>query len=323
VRLKSAIVPLALAAAGFVIVLEGGEFANLQVKQPFDAMPHGQASKTSGRQILYHGGPVMNVSNTVYAIYYGTQFAATTQPIINDFLYGLNNSAQYGINTTYNAGGTTPYIPPSYSFTAPSSSSANPNGSVYWDNYSQGAQIGNNSVPKIVANAINNGLPYDANGVYLVITSPDVKIAGFCNSFCAYHTSSNITVSTLSGERGHVRYALIPDPTQRCGGCNGSIAVYGDSITPNGDMGADTMTDDIMHELSETVTDPDISAWYAQNGAEVADLCNYVYGTVSTGVSGGQTYHYNAYLPRIGSGYRPYLIQQIWKNSGSGFCASN
>lgn len=321
---KSAILLVAFAAAaGLAFAIASNEFGDLPVKQPYSAATHGKGSKPSSTQILYHGGPVMNISNSVYAIYYGTQFAATTQPIINDFLYGLNNSPEYGVNTTYNAGGTTPAIPPGYSFKPPSSPSANPHGSVYWDNYSEGAQLGNSSVPKIVANAINNGLRYDASGVYLVITSPDVKIAGFCNSFCAYHTASDITVSTASNGRVHVRYALIPDPTQRCSACNGSIAVYGDSITPNGDLGADTMTDDIMHELSETVTDPDISAWYTQTGAEVGDLCNYTYGTVKTGVSGGQTYHYNAYLPTIGGGYRPYLIQQIWKNAGAGFCASN
>ena len=321
-KLKSAIVLFAVAAAGLAIAAAQNEFANLPVKPPYDAVTHGKPSKTSSTQIVYHGGPVMNVSNSVYAIYYGTQFAATTQPIINDFLHGLTGSGEYGVNSTYNAGGMTPWIPPTYTFNAPASSSANPSGSVYRDNYSQGAQLSNSSIPRIVANALNNGLPYDANGVYLVITSPDVKIAGFCNSFCAYHTATNVTLSTSSGGSVHVRYALIPDPTQRCSACNGGIAVYGDSVTPNGDMGADTMTDDIMHELSETVTDPDISAWYTQSGAENGDLCNYTYGAVSTGVSGGQTYHYNAYLPTIGGGYRPYLIQQIWKNAGAGFCAS-
>ena len=320
--LKSATTLLVLAVASLAVAIAGNEFGNLPVKEPYDAVAHGKGSKTSSTQILYHGGPVMNISNSVYAIYYGTKFASTTQPIINDFLYGLSGSPEYGVNTTYNAGDSTPDIPPAYSFKPPASSSANPSGSVYWDNYSQGTQLGSTSVPKIVANAINNGLSYDPNGVYLVITSPDVKISGFCNSFCAYHTSSDVTVSTGAGGSVHVRYALIPDPTQRCTACNGSIAVYGDSITPNGDMGADTMTDDIIHELSETVTDPDISAWYTRSGAEVGDLCNYTYGTASNGVNGSQTYHYNATLPRIGGGYRQYLIQQIWKNSGAGFCAS-
>jgi hypothetical protein len=89
-------------------------------------------------------------------------------------------------------------------------------------------------------------------------------------------------------------------------------------------MGADTMTDDIFHELSETVSDPDISAWYTQSGAENGDLCNYVYGSVSVGVNAnGSTYHYNAELQTASGQRHRYLIQQIWKNQGAGFCSSN
>lgn len=302
------------AAAGFVLASADDTFQGLVVKAPFDAKTNSGKAKTASNQILYHGGPVMNMSNTVYVIYYGTGFAATTQPIINDFLTGLSGSAQYGVNQTYNAGPSTPAIPPTYTFAVSSDY-------IYSDNYSQGSQLSNSSIPKIVANAINHGLSYNANGVYLVLTSPDVKISGFCNSFCAYHNDTNTSLS--SGASVHIRYALIPDPTQRCNSCNGGIAVYGDSVTPNGDIGADTMTDDITHELSETVTDPDISAWYTQNGAENADLCNYVYGTTQSGVSpAGATYHYNVVLPGV-KGTRPYLIQQLWKNVQPGACASN
>ena len=308
-----------LSAAGILFAQQNDELQHVVVKAPFD---HLRQAKTPSTQILYHGGPVMNQSNSVYVIYYGTAFASTTQPIINDFLFGLSGSAQYGVNQTYNAGPNTLSIPPVYAF-MPSSGALgpNPSGSVYWDSYSQGTNLNTSSVAQVVAHAIAGGLPYDPNGVYLVITSPDVKIGGFCSTFCAYHTDGSISVS---GVARHVRYALIPDPSQRCGGCNGGIAVYGDTTTPNGDMGADTMTDDIIHELSETVTDPDLSAWYTQNGAENGDLCNYVYGPVQVGVNAmGAMYHYNVLLPSASSGSRPYLIQQIWKKVGGVVCASH
>jgi hypothetical protein len=66
------------------------------------------------------------------------------------------------------------------------------------------------------------------------------------------------------------------------------------------------MVDSIMHELSETVTDPDLNAWYTSNGAENGDLCNYKYGTLQTAPNGSS---YNAFW----NGYY-YLIQLIWKN---------
>jgi len=290
-------------------------------KKPFDPSTNGKGGGKTGSppQILYHGGPIMNLSNSVYVIYYGS-FASTTQPIINAFLVGLSGSPQYGVNTTYG----TPVlntIPPNFAFTPPSSAPVNGvSGSAFFDNYSQGTSLPTSNIPKVVANAMAGGLPANQNGVYLVVTSPDVKISGFCNSFCAYHNSSASIVNGM-----HIRYALIPDPSQKCSACNGGIAVYKDMVTPNLDMGADTITDDIMHELSETVTDPDISAWYTQNGAEVADLCNYVYETsafpsvytVQRTVN-GKTYtaHANAFL----NGH-DFLIQFIWKNSGAGFCA--
>ena len=200
-KLKLLLSGAVLIGAVAILFAADDSFQGAVVKKPYDALQHGQPTKTNSTQILYHGGPVMNVANTVYAIYYGT-FPSTTQPIINDFLTSLSGSNPYGVNNTYNAGGVTPGVPFSYTFTAPSGSQ-NPSGTVYFDSYSQGAQLGSSSIPKIVAHAIAGGLPANENGVYLVITAPDVKIAGFCNSYCAYHTTSS---SISSGK--HIRYAL-------------------------------------------------------------------------------------------------------------------
>jgi hypothetical protein len=293
-------------------------FQGVPVKKPFDS--NGHPAKTNSSQILYHNGPVMHLP-AVYVIYYGT-FPVTTQPIINNFLTDLSSQSAvdpYHVNTTYydnvngNVQGTFMFNSP---VSAPKSDSWDSAGYVYWDNYSQGAQLTTNSIPKILAHAFTLKSP-DVNGVYLVVTAPDVKISGFCSSFCAYHTNG-----TVNG--ANVRYALIPDPTQKCSGCNGGIAVYHDKSTPNLDMGADSMTDDIMHELSEAVTDPDLNAWYTQSGAENADLCNYVYETSTYPIQTGSktvdgvtyTYHKNFTL----NGH-DYLVQFIWKNSGAGLCA--
>ena len=313
-----ALAALLALAPSLTFAFSDDTFQGNAAKKPYASGGQGQG-KTSGTQMIYHGGPVMNLSNSVYVIYYGT-FPATTQPIINDFLIGLSGSPQYGVNHTYN-NPTAPNpmpIPLNYAFVKPSAQPAtNPSGSVYWDSYSLGSQLGTSDIARIVTHAFATGLPVDQNGVYLVVTAPDVKISGFCSSYCAWHNTSTAIYSGL-----HIRYALIPDPSQKCTGCNGGIAVYGDTVTPNGDMGADTMTDDIIHELSETVTDPDISAWYTQNGAEDGDLCNYVYDTpvpsiVKTVTVNGSTAHYNATLNG-----RNFLIQLIWKNSGAGACAA-
>ena len=169
------------------------------------------------------------------------------QPIINDFLADLStNAAPYSVNGTY-TDSTGNAVPANYYFKAPSASTYGQwSGTVYFDNYSQGTQLGTSSPQRIVASALASGVNKDPNGVYLVVTSPDVKISGFCTSFCAYHNTSTAIVSGMT-----IRYALVPDPTQKCSGCNGTVAKYPtDTQTPNGDMGADTVTDDIIDRKS-------------------------------------------------------------------------
>ena len=296
-------------------VLAADETPQNSVKKPYDQEVKSPPAKSSSPQILYHGGPVI-YQPSVYVIYYGS-FASSTEAIINNFLYYLSGTSQYDVNTGYYENPGPVYISSIYTFMRPKATTNPSGGYVYYDNYSEGNSLGSNNIPKIVANAIaaQQGLPSDPNGVYLVLTSPDVKVSGFCNSYCAYHNTSTSISNGL-----HIRYALIPDPTQKCSACNGGIAVYGDQVTPNGDMGADTMTDDIMHELSETVTDPDINAWYTQNGAEVGDLCNYVYANtlypIQTTTVNGSTTHYNITLHGLN-----YLVQFIWKNSNPGVCS--
>lgn len=307
---------IALASTATLTLLSAGDNLQKDVgKPPFDPKVHGERGRTSSAQILYHGGPVMVTANSVYVIYYGNNFApgtkktSSTQDILNDFFVDVSGSPEYAVNTTYNQPPGATGVPINYAFTAPSSATPNSvSGSVYYDSGSQGTSLGSSSIPAIVKNAIANGLPAAQNAVYFVITSPDVSVSGFCKSYCAYHNHSSSIVPGMS-----IRYALIPDPGQKCTGCDGNVAL-GQNITPNGDMAADEMTDSIIHELSETVTDPDISAWYTKNGAENGDLCNYNYGTTYAAQNGAFA---NAHL-----GKRDYLIQLIWKNVTPGFCAA-
>ena len=75
----------------------------------------------------------------------------------------------------------------------------------------------------------------------------------------------------------------------------------------------------IAHELNETVTDPEINAWFHIDGSgEVGELCitsNFAttFGPTFTSLNGA---HANVVL----SG-RQFLLQQNFLNSGGGFCA--
>ena len=290
-----------LPALGVALGIAPAETINgTGIRRPFGYSLDSSDGEARTPKILYHGGPILLGSVPVYIIYYGT-FPSSTISIVNDFFSTIGGSLQYNVNTTYfNGQGT--HIQNSISFST--------SGNVYNDNYSLGKTFNGNTVQTVVKNAIQGGhLPADATGIYFVVTAMDVTIPGFCNSFCAYHANSTSIISGLD-----IKYSLIPDPTQACAACDGNVAIFGQNITPNGDLGADEMTDSIMHELSEAVTDPDINAWFTRRGLENGDLCNFKYGTTYTAPNGAIA---NAHL-----GSRDYLVQTIWENTGAGFCAN-
>lgn len=68
----------------------------------------------------------------------------------------------------------------------------------------------------------------------------------------------------------------------------------------------------ITHELEETVTDPNLNAWYDTLGNENADKCAWTFGTTYT-VS-------NDSLANMKLGSRDYLIQRNWINAAGGYC---
>jgi hypothetical protein len=81
--------------------------------------------------------------------------------------------------------------------------------------------------------------------------------------FCAYHGS------VVFSDIGHVMLSV--EPYQNVPGCQAAPP------NPNG-MLADSTNSVLAHELIETITDPDINAWIADEsliarGAEIGDLC--------------------------------------------------
>ena len=251
--------------------------------------------------IMYRGGPVMLGAPNVYILYYGDFSTGTSEELINNFFSSIGGSANFAVNTTYYD--TKGYLTGLVGF--------NPAANAYNDKYSFGKKISSDAeAQKTIANAIAAGhLPVDPNGVYFFINSADVTVP---NSFvCAYHSNSTTLVSGRN-----LKYAVVPlfPAGANLNGCDGNILTYGETNSPNDNLAADEAIDSIMHELSETVTDPYGNAWLTKFGNEVGDLCNFNYGTTFLAPNGT---HANVVL---GGTY--YLIQTIWENKGAGFCAN-
>ena len=123
----------------------------------------------------------------------------------------------------------------------------------------------------------------------------DVTQSGFCTQFCGWHFFNGIYKYISVG---------VP-PTSGCGGC------FSQGTSPNGNAAVDSAVSVIAHELAETVTDPNLDAWYNSNYYENADICawNFV-GKIWSG-----SYYYNMVV----GGLR-YYVQSIY-NLSTGICA--
>jgi hypothetical protein len=239
--------------------------------------PTGSTSPTSS--ILYHGGPVISVP-AIYLIWYGNwnqsngSDTPAGQQIIEDFAKGIGSSAYFYINRSY----------------------AGVNGSVSFageatDAYSRGKRLKDADIQRVVTNAISAGvLPYNANGVYFVLSSSDVsELSGFCRTYCGWHTRANTSV-------GLIRYAFVGNPN----GCLSACAIQ--STGPNGNAAVDGMVSVIAHELDEAATDPDLNAWYDSSGAENADKCAWTFGHFQ--------YQANGAWANVALNGRDFLIQR-------------
>ncbi|BDG08065.1 EXORDIUM family protein [Anaeromyxobacter paludicola] len=277
------------------------------------AVPRGQShqgqvpgpasvSGTSANGIGYHGGPVILGQTNVYYIWYGAWTDTAARTILDAFAQGIGGSPYFGINGTYyslDASGASHPVSNAVALAGESFCTSAASGACW-----QGASnLSDSAIQAVVAGALASGAlkTPDPNGVYFVLTSPEVTKSGFCTSYCGWHTHA-----TLQGL--DVKYAFVGDAATQC-----PSACMEQTIGPNGDAGADGMASVVAHELEEAVTDPDLNAWYDRRGRENADKCAWTFGTTSTAPNGAL---YNLTL-----GGREYLIQRNWVNAAGGYCA--
>jgi hypothetical protein len=263
--------------------------------------PIGEAVVT-GNGIEYHGGPIMPGPHNVYFIWYGNWTGNNATTILPELISGFGGSLYFNTNTTY--GDTNSNIANTVSMA----------GQVF-DSGSKGTALTNATLLQVISAPLNSGaFPVDPNGIYFVLTSPDVSLTtgttSFCTTYCGFHTSGTFGLTDL-------KFAFVGNPATRCPARPGLAGCSAQSHTPNGNEGADAMANVIAHELNETVTDPDLNAWFHIDGTgEVGDLCaspTTNFGTTFPALNGARA---NVVL----SG-RQYLIQSNWLNAGGGFCA--
>ncbi|MEO7457466.1 MAG: hypothetical protein ABIY52_14470 [Gemmatimonadaceae bacterium] len=264
-----------------------------------------------GSGIFYHGGPVLQAATNVAAVYWaaspiynGGPAAGTNGSgagdgsLVGSFLRSIGGSPYYGINSSYTDG----------------SGRAINNVVNYTQFYannvsvpSAGASVSDAQMIAALQNAFNAGkLTYDASTLYAIFTAGTVNLGGgFGSQYCAYHTHGTVTIG---GVAKTVLYAAMPYNNAYPSSCTSGLAPANGTLDP----GADYEVNTLVHEIEETTTDMMGNAWYDRRGYENADKCAWTWGTVQTASNGGK---YN-----ISVGGKNYLVQQNWKNTGSGGC---
>jgi hypothetical protein len=247
--------------------------------------------------IFYHGGPVMGGTVNLYFIWYGNFLtgptpsdSVATQDLLTTLFStgGLGGTAYARINSTYSDR--------SRAVTGKFALMESAN-----DYYSRGAKLNDAAVTAVVAQAVSNGaLPKDVNGVYFVLSSSDVsETSGFCTRYCGWHSHA-----TISGS--DIKIAFVGNPDRCPNACEEQ------TVSPNGDSGADGMASIMAHETNEAISDPDLNAWYDTSGNENGDKCVWKWGPVTGSLGNG------AYNTAVAGHH--WLIQMNWENARGGGC---
>jgi hypothetical protein len=257
----------------------------------------------------YGGGAILPGPVNIYFIWYGDWATSPAPAILEDMIQSMSGNL-YVDASAYDE------ILQSYYEVDPDGGLTYATGKFqfagsYYVGYTKGTNLGYGDEENVIANAITFGVvPYDAGGVYVILTSADVTedqgspLDAFCQTYCAFHLPGK----TNSTNPLPFRYVFAGDPTQCPEQCTmkSEYETAGLTRSPNGDWGADGMASMLVHELFETVTDPDpYTGW--QNPLtrkEIGDDCEWRFDpTYATDAGSRANVHW---------GDRDYLVQQMW-----------
>jgi IPT/TIG domain len=277
----------------------------------------GHVSPESGKPVEYHGGPVMS-SNTNYAIYWDPS-GAPAYPA--GYQAGLD---RYFQDLAHDSGGVqnTDSLLPQYGDSA--GESANYNSQF------GGALTDTDAYPpsacaqakicftdeqlrsELQAFVTANKLPIDLQHEYFLITPPGVEScfepagnecsAGTSHArFCAYHGVIAVSGSEL---------VYANDPYVAGLGCD-----LGEEH-PNANASDATIAGGLAHEHSESVTDPQLNAWFDARGFEVGDKCRTLKQNTEFGEPLGKAPDGSNYNQVIDGDF--YWYQEEWSNAAGG-----
>jgi hypothetical protein len=315
--IAAALAANAASASAVVVRLAGGKTVSYQPLRGSQPSLQGvsplNAAPFAG--LVYHGGPVMT-SNTNYTFYWAPggspAYAAGYQAGINRYFEDL----------AHDSGGNQNVDSVAAQYTNASSEP------VSYNSHFAGAILDTDPYPangckaaaicltdaqlkaEIKAYVLAHGLPADLAHEYFLLTPPGVEScfaasgqecsAGSSRpAFCAYHG-----FITTSG--GVIVFANDPYVVGNLG-CDSSEH-------PNNSPSDGALQGGLSHEHNESITDPELNAWYATNGEENGDKCRTFTLTSEFGTPLGTAADGSRYNQIVNGDL--YWYQQEWSNEG-------
>lgn len=317
--LLAALAPVLTASSAHALVvrLPNGRTVSLQPRRhagPF--APLTTSALTSTGNLAYHGGPVM-ASNANYALYwapsgspaYPAEYQSGVDQFFEDLAHDSGGEQNVDSVATQYADGAGEAARYQSSFagaildTDPYPKNGCTKAPICLTDAQIQAELGN----YVTA----HGLPADLAHEYFVLTPPGVEdcfeSSGVeCSAgssapvYCAYH-------GDFSSSAGPIVYANDPYVTGIQGCDTGEH--------PNDKPSDGVILGGLSHEHNESITDPQLDAWYASNGEENGDKCRTFEEASEYGTPLGTAPDGSRYNQLIDA--HEYWYQQEWSNEGS------
>jgi hypothetical protein len=223
------------------------------------------------KNLIDHGGPVRAASH-VYFIWWGppASFPSDAMNGLTSIAQNMNGTSYLGITQQYmrNVPVSTAFANQASDFSAPPTRSPSTSAIV-------------NEACKVITE--NKWTP-DPTALYTVVTSNFPKNV----NYCAWHSHGNCNGTDIS-------VAYLPNASGVAGCDPGNQLHCNDTVS----QGTRSMADSYAHEFAETITDPDLNAWYDSGGNEIGDKCDFMYSAC------------------VSLGTNKWQLQQLWSNAAS------
>ena len=303
-------------ASAVIVHLSSGRRISYQpVRNPLAQRLSGRLAKplAKGNPVTYHGGPVMT-SNTNYTFYWSpggaAAYPAGYQEGVDTYLERLAHDSGTGQNVDS--------VAAQYTNAAGEAAA--------YDSHFAGAIIDTDPYPAngCTASAIcltdeqiqaeltryitANGLPSDLSHEYFVLTPPEV---GSCFEASSLECSANTESAAYCAYHGYIPdgsgvivYADDPYSPGVAGCDNGEH--------PSGSIAEGELQAGLSHEHNESITDPELDAWYGSEGEEIGDKCRTFVAATEFGTPLGTAPDGAPYNQVVDGGL--YWYQQEWSN---------